>query len=99
MAKAFIILTSNATANDQRTIGQLFRGRGWWHHTPQGWVLLDRSGETTPAEIRDTIRAHCPRVHFYVIEVPAGAPYAGFGPWPWHRWFRETWKRFRQTED
>ncbi|MFN0132211.1 MAG: hypothetical protein ACKVW3_06725 [Phycisphaerales bacterium] len=86
MSKAFVILTHEATAEKQAAIGEALKGCGWWHYTPQAWVILDPTDAHTTDTIRAKIMAAAPEVAVIVFQIDKSVKYAAYILPDWHDW-------------
>jgi hypothetical protein len=94
MSKGFALMTQDATTAEQLAITDHFKakGWGWWHWFTQGWLLVDGTGQSSVANVRDEINQICPDLRHFVFEVVPGSAWAGLAPTEWAEWFTANWK-------
>lgn len=95
MAKGFIVITHNASRQEQDAIKGILIYMQWWHQTPQAWLVVDRSNTVSPSSLREAINTVCPSLSFLVFAARLGEAHdawTGFAPPEWYNWFEKCWK-------
>jgi hypothetical protein len=96
--KRFVVVATGTTAAQQNAISQYLCNRtlfGFWHWSPETWLVVTNRHELNAQVLRDTIVQRAPGAHFIVIAVersPGWPGWAFFGPKPqWQSWLEQSW--------
>lgn len=89
--RKFVIILPRSTPEQQAILHRLFTTRaGWWHWSPEVWLLNFGSQFTTVEQLREEIRAALPSSFFLVFNLD-NSQFTGWGPTEWQKWFGESW--------
>ncbi|MFS3509318.1 hypothetical protein [Citrobacter braakii] len=99
MKKRYIISLNPATPEQDKKFVAFIKehGLGWWHWLENTWLLVDRNGRFSAAELRAELKNIYPKIHMLVIELSdEGDNWAGFGPksedQDMFSWIKRNWE-------
>lgn len=96
MKRRFVVLVDCHSVSERNRVTQFLRDSpyGWWSWIKNSWLVVDNSGDLTPASLRDMIGQVVPKRRL-VIEVSDQKSWSGFGPSGEDRnmftWLHNTW--------
>jgi hypothetical protein len=96
--KVFIIAANSPTPFQRNAITNSYQNTqyGFWHWTPDFWILKSPYDWDTSESIRNTLHKLplLQTLSFIVLGVePREGDWAGWGPQEWSQWLNENWKK------
>jgi len=93
--KFFMIAASSPTPEQRNAITFIFRDKpefGFWHWTPDFWLINTITDSYTSASIRDAVRDTVPGLFFAVFAVnPVPDDWAMWSDKTWAEWVQKNW--------
>lgn len=100
MKKRFVICINDATKAQEEAFISFIRDHNlsWWHWLSNLWLLSDKEGKLTAAQIRDELKTIFYNKQNLVLEITNEKDtWAGFGPNTDERnmftWLKKNWKK------
>jgi hypothetical protein len=89
----FIVVIPNSSIQQVMIVKNLFppQKAGWWHHSNDVWLLYFSQGGHTVQSVYNDLQRVLPGVGMLVFKVEEGAPWIGWGPDGWKKWFAQYW--------
>ena len=99
MKKRFVVILKRESKEADDAFLEAIRewSIGWWHWMPNAWLLTDREGTLSAAEIRDRLTAiYTERCLVLELRADGSDTWAGFGPSgkkSMFDWVRTNWRK------
>lgn len=70
MARHFVVVLPDLTAEQEQSVSQyLAPPIGWWHHVKGVWLVVDSAGNLTPVLLREGLQKIVPFKEMAILQV------------------------------